>query len=376
MWEAILEAFCRVQMQPAEFRTLMQVPGTLARWIREESGLQVSEFNPPRINNLSRLQDIIDQEREESLEVLSRHSMPNVEYEEPEVISNAAYRRAGFRFTTDNVGAQVRIGAELPVARQLSMEEVVSKTHANTQDCDEGNVPAEAEVVGIGSPRQRRYTAFRHQASAYESVAQLEEGCRIHGQTVLPAASHLLRNFNLDALEIVPLDLSQMPESSPIQFAPEPIQNRVQEATHFNDDLYEVLMLQVLHPFVQTHLPLATWRIFNEIGITTAREAIQIANVPSQLLRRIRELDLQVIDVKPPQPEELPDPVLQLETNEEFKMILVLQTEIRQDESAGAFFAEMTAYGWPVCILRSGVASLRSITCFQTSVKKSIHVRE
>jgi hypothetical protein len=83
MWEAILEAFCRVHMQPAEFRTLMQVPGTLARWIREESGLQVSEFNPPRINNLSRLQDIIDQEREESLEVLSRHSMPNVEYEEP-----------------------------------------------------------------------------------------------------------------------------------------------------------------------------------------------------------------------------------------------------------------------------------------------------
>jgi hypothetical protein len=47
MWEAILDAFCRVHMQPAEFRTLMQVPGTLARWIREESGLQVAEFNPP-----------------------------------------------------------------------------------------------------------------------------------------------------------------------------------------------------------------------------------------------------------------------------------------------------------------------------------------
>jgi hypothetical protein len=29
MWQAILGAFCRVYLQPAEFRTLMQVPGTL-----------------------------------------------------------------------------------------------------------------------------------------------------------------------------------------------------------------------------------------------------------------------------------------------------------------------------------------------------------
>jgi hypothetical protein len=158
------------------------------------------------------------------------------------------------------------------------MEEVVSEAHANTQDGDEGNTPAEAEVVEIGSPRQRRFTVFRHQAGAYESVAQLEEGCRLHGSTVLPAASHLLRNFNLDALEVRPLDLSPMPEFPPIQSAPVLIQQRVQESTQFNDDLYEVLLLEVLRPFVQTYLPMATWRVFHEIGITTAREAIQIAN--------------------------------------------------------------------------------------------------
>jgi hypothetical protein len=123
MWEAILDSFCRVHMQPAEFRMLMQVPGALARWIREESGLQVGEFNPPRINNLTRLQDIIDQEREESLEVLSRHSLPrNLDYEPPETMSNADYRRAGNRFTTDNAGAQVRIEAGPPVARRMTME--------------------------------------------------------------------------------------------------------------------------------------------------------------------------------------------------------------------------------------------------------------
>jgi hypothetical protein len=135
MWEAILEVFCRVHMQPAEFRTLMQVPGALAHWIREESGLQVVEFNPPRINNLSRLQDIIDQEREESLEVLSRQSMPNVDYEPPEVISNADFRR-GNHFTTDNGGAQVRILADPPIARRLTMDEMMAEENANTRDGD------------------------------------------------------------------------------------------------------------------------------------------------------------------------------------------------------------------------------------------------
>jgi hypothetical protein len=51
-----------------------------------------------------------------------------------------------------------------------------------------------------------------------------------------------------------------------------------------------------------------------------------------------------VVDVKPPQPEAELDPVLQLETSEDFRMILVLQTEIRKDESADAFFEEMKAW--------------------------------
>jgi hypothetical protein len=341
MWEAILGAFCRVHLQPAEFRTLMQVPGTLARWIREESGLQVVEFNPPRINNLSRLQEILDLEREESLEVLSRHSMPNVDYEENEVISNEEFRR-GNRYTMDNAGAQVRIDPRLPVARRLAMEDVPPESHANTQDGGEPPAPAIAEVVEVAEINRR--WPSNHMMAAYRTIDQLVEGCRTSGPTVLPAASHLLRNFNTELLELAPLDLTQVPDSPPLQFVSTELQQTIQEATYLNDDLYGTLLLQVLRPFVQTHLPLACWMIMHHLGVNTAREAVQIASVSSQLVRRIRELDLQVVSLKPPQPEVEIDQVLQLETEEGFRMVLVLQTEICQNESHECFFDAMRAW--------------------------------
>jgi hypothetical protein len=295
------------------------------------------EFNPPRINNLSRLQEILDQEREESLEVLSRHSLPNMEYE-PEIISNEEYRR-GNRYTTDNTGAQVRVPPRLPIARRLNLDEA-SAQQANTQDGD--GPPAMAEVVEVAELNQR--WPSRHMVAAYESVEQLAEACRSLGPTVLPAASHLLRNFNTEALEMVPLDLTDVPESPPIQFVSEELRQTIQDSTFHNEDLYGPLLLQVLRPFVQTHLPLACWMIMHHMGVNTAQEAVQIASVLSQLLRRIRELDLYVVNAKPPEPVVAPDRVLQLETEEDFRMVLVLQTEMRQDASSDQFFEAMSAW--------------------------------
>jgi hypothetical protein len=203
--------------------------------------------------------------------------------------------------------------------------------------------PPHAEVVSVAHPRGRN-AEFVHTSGSYESVEQLLEGCRERGPTVIPAASHLLRHFNVDALEIVPLQLSHVPESPPIQFASEEIRSMVQEGTSFNESLFKVLLMDVLRPFVRTHLPQAQWMIMHHIGVNNAREAVQIASVPSQLLRRIREMDLQVVDVRPPQPEVQLDEVLQLETDEGFRMVIVLQTEIRPGQSASSFFEAMQAW--------------------------------
>jgi hypothetical protein len=267
--------------------------------------------------------------------------MPNVDYEENEVMSNEEYRR-GNRYTTNNAGAQVRVPYRLPVARSLAMEEVIPESQANTQDGEEVPIPPTAEVVEVAEINRR--WPSNHMMAAYRTLDQLVEGCRTSGPTVLPAASHLLRNFNTEQLELVPLDLTQVPDSPPLQFVSAELQQTIQEATYLNDDLYGTLLLQVLRPFVQTHLPLACWMIMHHLGVNTAREAVQIASVSSQLIRRIRELDLQVVSLKPPEPEVEMDPVLQLETDENFRMVLVLQTEIRQDESHEGFFDAMRAW--------------------------------
>jgi hypothetical protein len=145
-------------------------------------------------------------------------------------------------------------------------------------------------------------------------------------------------------LEVTPLDLSHVSETPPIQSASEEIQQMVQGATVFDDELYGTLMLEVIKPYVETHFPLASWMILHYCGIDSAREAIQIASVPSQMLRRIRELDLQVVSVRPPQLVIQVDPVLELETSEDFRMALVLQTEIRPHQTATSFFEEMRAW--------------------------------
>lgn len=80
-WLEIVRAILSQHMTPAIFMRLAQTEGGFARWLRDESGVAVYQFNPPRINNLSRLQEQLDLVREEALDTMSRSSLPNLDYQ-------------------------------------------------------------------------------------------------------------------------------------------------------------------------------------------------------------------------------------------------------------------------------------------------------
>jgi hypothetical protein len=309
-WPEILRAVLSQHMTPAIFMRLAQTDGGFARWLRDESGVAYYHFNPPRINNLTELQETIDLAREEALDSMSRSSLPNLDYYPQD---NSPSRLVGHtqgsplvfgmlhRRTARMTGLPTN---DLPINQTapasllaLILQEKSSTLSAQSvgysmrQIEEEFLAPQTALIAGEGL--EPSTDPFSHQRGNYANLETLNQGCLSFGPVVLDNQSLLLEDINSLFL-VEDLPFHRIPNSPPMELADNATRQSLQRLqTH---DFWAVLTKKVVIPFLDLYCPSARYQVLRNMIFHSHHDALQIFSVPSQFVRRLRNMGIWVLN--------------------------------------------------------------------------------
>jgi hypothetical protein len=353
-WLEILRAVLSQHMTPAIFMRLAQTDGGFARWLRDESGVADYQFNPPRINNLTELQETIDLAREEALDSMSRSSLPNLDYypqdNSPsrlvghtqgsplvfEMLHSRTARTTGI--PTNGLPTNQTAPASLLalILQEKSSTLTVQSVGYSMRQIEEEFLAPQTALIAVEG-LEPSTDPFSHQRGNYANLETLNQGCLSFGPVVLDNHSLLLEEINSLFL-VEDLPFHRIPNSPPMDLADSATHQSLQRLQ--TQDFWAVLTKKVVIPFLDLYCPSARYPVLRNMIFHSHHDALQVFSVPSQFVRRLRNMGLKLVTANP----QREDPVLRLPKDGDTQSITVLETTVHPGVKLKSFFESMSQW--------------------------------